>query len=684
MKKLPYVYVRQGTASDPRLSRGNTLALTQLPFAMNGFTLQTRSSGGNWFFDPQDRSLEGIRLTHQPSPWIGDYTPLAFLAERGTAYAKPDERYSFFRPERMDWTPAYLQVYAERYRANMELTPTPCGAKLRLRFDGEEPAALCVFARHPGDAGFELLPDGMTVVGRTSYHFWPTAENFTMYFALRFSVRLDPTRTRCLPEDDAQAGIYIGLSEKQAEVSLAVSYLSVEQALTTLGAEVLPYSFDELRTRAEEQWEEKLGKIELEEHTPEDEKKTFYTCLYRVFLYPRRFHETTLNGETLHFCPDTGRVCTGVKYVDNGFWDTFRTVYPLLSLIDPDAEREILEGFLNTYRDCGWLPKWPSPAEVGMMPGTLIEAVLADAAVKGILTNEQLQTALEAMLKNAEQESGQLRYGRHGTNDYRKYGYIPREKYRESVNHTLDYVYGDFCIAQVLRAAGREKEAERFDASSKNYKKLFDPETGFMRGRDCGGSFAESFSAFSWGGEYCEGGPWQSSFAVYHDIDGLAELYGGRAAFSQKLDELFRTPPVFEVGGYGREIHEMTEMAIADFGQCAISNQPSFHLPWLYAAIGEPEKTEHWLRRLCSEAFSWRENGFPGDDDNGTMSAWYLFARLGFYPLCPGKPDYLGVTPEVSAELHTPQGIYAVQKGVRLPQTLQYREIVKNEEEETA
>lgn len=675
MNRLPYVSVRQGTASHSRLSKGNTLALTQLPFGMNGFTLQTRSSGGHWFFDPKDVSLEGIRLTHQPSVWIGDYTPLTMMVERGTPRAGAEERYSFFRPEKTQWTPAYLKVYAERYRAGMELVPTLRGARVRLNFDGSEPAALCLFAKCPGDAAFQLEPDGVTVTGFTKYHFWPTAENFTMFFALRFSAPLDAERMVQLADNGAEKGIYLSLTEHQTEVSMAVSYLSVEQAMENLTREVLPFTFEELHAQAEQLWEDKLAKIELAEDTDEDVKKTFYTCLYRVYLFPRTFHEETVDGRILHRCADTGKIGAGVKYVDNGFWDTFRTVYPLLSIIDPEVEQQLLEGFLNTYRDCGWLPKWPSPAEVGMMPGTLIEAVLADAAVKGILTQSQLKTAVEAMLKNANVDSGALRYGRHGADDYRKYGYIPRDQYRESVNHTLDYVYGDFCIAQILRVAGRSEEAAPFDASSQNYRKLFDPETGFMRGRDCEGRMAEHFSPYSWGGEYCEGGPWQNSFAVYHDVEGLADLYGGKAEFEKKLDALFAEEPVFEVGGYGREIHEMTEMAIADFGQCAISNQPSFHIPWLYAALGKPEKTEYWLHRMCTEVFSWRDDGFPGDDDTGTMAAWYLFAQLGFYPMCPGKPEYLGVTPSVTAAIHAPNGVFTVEKGVRLEEKLSYWKI---------
>lgn len=428
--------------------------------------------------------------------------------------------------------------------------------------------------------------------------------------------------------------------------------------------------FSALLEEAEAHWQRYLSKVELNGDVSDAEKKTFYSCLYRTFLYPHKFYELDEKGDPWHFCADTGKVAPGVKYVDNSFWDTFRTVYGLYAILAPEEEREIVEGFVNIYKDCGWLPKWPAPAEVGMMPGTLPEAVIADAAVKGIIDGQVLDDALEGMVKEATQE-GQLPYGRHGTQDYRKYGYIPRDKYRESVSHTLDYVYGDFCIAQALRAAGRDAEAAPFDASSKNYRKLFDPATGFMCGRDQNGDFTPDFDPFGWGGEYCEGGPWQSSFAVYHDYQGLAQLYGGRDGLSAKLDELFNTPPLYRVGGYGEEIHEMAELAAQDFGQCAISNQPSFHIPWIYAELDMPEKTEYRLEKLCT-AFSWQEDGFPGDEDNGTMCAWYIFAKLRFYPSCPGKDTYIAVKPIVDAVIHLAHRDIVIKKGESRPKHLKY------------
>ncbi len=649
MSYLSYVNVRQGTRSSFRFSRGNTLPLTQLPFAMNAFAVQSQSNGENWFFNPDERTLEGIRLTHQPSPWIGDYTPIILQPQRGEFFQYPEARRSFFRPEAMVYSPAQLRVRFERYAAEFHLVPTLRGAKIKLRYDGQEPAALCLFCRE-GDTSLTLEPDG-TLTGTTNHRIWPAAANFKMYFALRLSCPLD--REKCILDEThpASPGAYIALTEREAEARVAVSFISREQAIRNLEQETCA-PFEELLEAARNTWEAYLGKIQLAEDSPEDVKKTFYTCLYRVFLYPHRFYELDGEGRAIHYCADTGKVFPGVKYVDNGFWDTFRTVYPLLAILAPKEEREIIEGFVNTWRDCGWLPKWPAPAEVGMMPGTLFEAVLADAAVKGIIDGQLLADGIAGMLKEAAQES-ELPYGRHGTADYNRFGYIPRDKYQESVSHTLDYVYGDFCIAQALTAAGRGREAAPFEASAKNYRLLFDPDTGFMRGRDSQGKFAPDFDPIAWGGEYCEGGPWQSSFAVYHDYEGLAALYGGREGLIAKLDELFATAPDYHVGGYGAEIHEMAEAAaLTDLGQCAMSNQPSFHIPWMYAELDQKEKTERWLQIICRDHFFSHEEGLPGDEDNGTMAAWYIFAMLGLYPTCPGRSRYIAVRPQVDAVLH--------------------------------
>lgn len=276
------------------------------------------------------------------------------------------------------------------------------------------------------------------------------------------------------------------------------------------------------------------------------------------------------------------------------------------------------------------------------MPSTLIDGVIAEAAVNGIGKREVLESALDGMIHHANNEASDRRYGRNGAEAYLKYGYVPRDMQRESVNLTLDAAYGDWCIATVAKILGRNEICDEYIKRSKNYKNLFDKETGFMRGRDTNGQMADNFDPCSWGGEYTEGSAWQNSFFVPHDVEGLTELYGSKEAFIKKLDELFATSPTFRTFGYnGYEIHEMSEMAIADFGQCAISNQPSFHIPFLYSVLGQQEKTDYWVERMANEAFSPDVDGYPGDEDNGTTSAWYIFACLGFYRLCPGKDEWI-------------------------------------------
>jgi len=274
---------------------------------------------------------------------------------------------------------------------------------------------------------------------------------------------------------------------------------------------------------------------------------------------------------------------------------------------------------------------------------------LADGAVKGMLSNEDLATALEGMRKHAEVQ-GEAPFGRQAVAFYGEHGYVPRSV-KESVNQTLDYAYGDFCIAQIADLLGDTAVAEKYRRRAQNYRNLYDPATDFMRSRDEEGNMTapETFDPYAWGGDYAEGSAWQSSFAIPHDLDGMVELYGGRDAFLKKLDTLFNQPPLYHVGAYGFEIHEMTEMAACDYGQCAISNQPSFHYPWLYAALGETEKATYWVQRMAREVFSAEADGFPGDEDNGTMAAWYIFAVLGFYPLCPGRAEYIRTAPMVQA-----------------------------------
>ncbi|RYG72668.1 glycoside hydrolase family 92 protein, partial [bacterium] len=337
----------------------------------------------------------------------------------------------------------------------------------------------------------------------------------------------------------------------------------------------------------------------------------------------------------------------GVLYTDNGFWDTYRTEYPLLALILPERLTEILQGWVNALKEGGWFPQWATPGYRACMVGTHIDAVIADAVSRGI-TGFDVEAAVEGMLRHAYHPGDpDGAWGRIGIEDYIRLGYVPADRHHESVARTLDYAYDDWCIARVLRHLGRDAEAEALEVRSQNYRNLWDPEVGFMRGRNADGSWLQPWREFRWGDPYVEGGPWQSTWAVPHDPQGLAELMGGPEALVAKLDRMLTTPPRFEIGVYGMEIHEMTEMACADpegqargegFGQYAHSNQPVHNALWLYSEMGRPDRTATEVHRVLDRLYT--PDDLPGDEDNGEMGAWYVLSALGLFPACPGDGNW--------------------------------------------
>ncbi len=638
MKYLPLVNIKQGTKSTKRYSNGNTLPYVQLPFAMCGFSAQTRYDGG-WYYHPDERSLEGVRLTHQPSPWINDYGTFLLTPQTDRIYDEFEDGWSGYRPEEAIMMPHYMRLRFLRSKADFELTPTTRGCKIRLTYPQNKTPYFTVYPIK-GNYSFEIDYENNSLLAWTDCQSGGDAVNFKTYMIIKFDSVINKEKTRY--GDDENYCIHIAFSNDTVNCDVSSSYISFEQAWENMKQDCDNKGFDEIKNEGERLWEEYLSRIEIETDD-ENQLKTFYSCMYRTGLFPHKAYEIDAQGNKIHYCPSDGSIKNGVRYTDNGFWDTYRSLFPLFALIARDEYAEMLEGFICDYTEGGWLPRWPSINERGCMPSSLLDAVIADAAVKGIIKGELLETALEGMLKHANTDSGNRDYGREGVTDYLKLGYVPKDKYRETVNLTLDAAYGDFCIAQVAKAVGRNDLVDEYMARSKNYQNLFDKETGFMRAKNSDGTFSPDFDPYNWGGDYTEGSAWQSSFAVPHDFEGLAELYGGKDKLVEKLDELFSTKPDYNIGGYYCEIHEMTEMAAVDFGQCAISNQPSFHIPYIYAQLGKKEKTEYWIKRLCQEAFSFADDGFPGDEDNGATASWYILSTLGIYDICPGKNEYIKI-----------------------------------------
>lgn len=614
---------RHGTANSNSLSKGNCLPLTSTPHPMNYFAPQTDGSRGAWWFHPEDRTFEGIRLTHQASPWVGDFSSFVMQPITGEVnHQSVWHTRSSYKVENSIFKPWEFSTYLERYQLNMKLTPSRYGAKIIIDFIQEDGG----LAFYLGEKHDLTLIDDHHLVGWVSNFADCQDSDFKMYVSIYSD---EPIQT--FSGNLCRFG-----KERQITLTLATSYLSIEQAIFNR-EHIQNESYEDLRRKGREEWQAIFNKVQIKHHESQA-VSTFYHNLYRAFLFPTCFYERDAQGEAYHYQTMTQTVETGVYYTNNGFWDTGKTVYPLYSLIAQDKLEEMLEAYLNVYREVGYLPKWLAPDERGMMPGMAIDSVIADALTKGIRM-DLAEEFLEAMIHSAEIDSGDDRYGRANAQEYIELGYVPSSRH-ESVNQTLDNAFSDYCIAQVADLLGENEVASIYRKRSLGYRQLFDKETGLMRGKDENRHFINHFSTTEWGGPYTEGSAWQNSFNAFHDIEGYIELVGGKQAFKKLLTTCANKLPQFEIGSYGFEIHEMTEMAVLNFGQIALSNQPSFHVPYLFNYCQGEDSTQVLTRQLLKEAFSDGWQGFPGDEDNGSMASWFIFSSLGFYPVCPGSQTY--------------------------------------------
>jgi predicted alpha-1,2-mannosidase len=575
---------------------------------------------------------------------MGDYGHFTIMANTGSEVHTSCFRRS--RSYRGEFHPHHFRAELLNDGTVIEVAPSLRGAIFAFAFAGEH--GRVIFEPCAGESSFKVV-DSRTISGWVNGNSGGVPEGFAHYFVATFD--RDFRSVSAFQGDsrvDQQAGERVGfVAEFDGNVTLrlATSFISVEQAAVNLANEVVGRSFDTIRGEAEAEWEATLGRIDIESDEP-DTLRTFYSCLYRTQLFPRVWHEETASG-IRHRSPFDGGIHDGVLYTDNGFWDTYRTVYPLFGLLQPDRLADILQGWTNAYREGGWFPQWASPGYRACMVGTHIDAVMADGAARGI-TNFDLPTAIEGMIKHTHTVGDPNgAWGRIGVEDYLRLGYVSTD-HHESVARSLDYAYDDWCIGQLVPNWPGKARAQ-------NYRFLYDPEVGFMRAKLPDGTWKAPWDPYKWGDPYVEGGPWQSSWAAPHDAAGLIRLMGGESKFVAKLDEFLGTPPYFTTGAYGFEIHEMTEMAQANFGQYAHSNQPVHHVLYLYNTAGRPWRTQREVRRVLDGLYS--PTHLPGDEDNGEMSAWYVLSALGIYPLTPGHPSWtLGSPRFPRATVHLPNG----------------------------
>lgn len=646
---LKYVNTLQGTNSNWGYSHGNTYPTVAMPFPMHAFSPQTGKNGDGWKYQYSATTIRGFEQVHQCSPWVNDYATFSLMPVVGKLVVNEDERASTFRHDQEIAKPNYYKVKFDN-GIIAEIAPAERSGHMRFTFPAKGDGFL-VFDGYTKTSAVSIDPEHRRITGYVRNGLL-IPENFKCYFVLEFDQPFRTfgtweNRSNSVQKDNRTAegegqGAYIQFKPgTKVQVKIASSYISQEQALLTFSQEVGKHkNFDETKNLAGQAWNSLLNRV-LVEGDSEADKATFYSCLFRANLFSHKFYEIDAQGNPYYFSPYDGKIHSGYMYTDNGFWDTFRSQFPLSNILHPTMQGRYMQSLLDAQEQSGWFPTWSCPGPSGIMIGNHAISLLADAWAKGI-RNFDPEKALKAYfheITNVSPWRGSS--GREAFTEYFQLGYIPYPEVGEATAKTLEYAYDDFCGYQLAKSIGNNFYEQIFGRQMFNYKNVWDPTVGFMRGRGKDGNWRENFSPFEWGGPFTEGNSFQYTWSVFHDVNGLIDLMGGEKPFVEKLDSLFYGTNKYEVGTYGQVIHEMSEMLDANMGQYAHGNQPVQHVSYLYSFACQPWKTQYRIREVMSKLYNATENGYPGDEDQGGLSSWYVLSALGIYSVCPGTDQYV-------------------------------------------
>lgn len=662
-----YVNPLMGTQSSFELSTGNTYPAIARPWGMNFWTPQTGKMGDGWQYVYTANKIRGFKQTHQPSPWINDYGQFSIMPMVGKPEFDEEKRASWFGHKGEEAAPYYYKVYLAEYDIVTEMSPTERAVLFRFTFPENEHSYIAVDAFDKGSF-IQIIPEENKIIGYSTRNSGEVPENFKNYFIIQFdkpftykaTVNNGSIQENATEQTTDHAGAIIGFKTQRGEqvhARIASSFISFEQAARNM-KELGNDNLEQIKQKGQKAWNQVLGKIEVEGGNL-DQYRTFYSCLYRSLLFPRKFYELDEAGKPVHYSPYNGQVLPGYMFTDTGFWDTFRYLFPLLNLMYPSMNKEMQEGLINTYKESGFFPEWASPGHRDCMIGNNSASILTDAYLKGIKV-EDVKTLYEGLIHGTKSVHPTVSStGRRGYEYYNKLGYVPYDvKINENTARTLEYAYNDWCIYQLAKELKRpEKEIQLFAKRAMNYKNVFDKDSKLMRGKNEDGTFQSPFSPLKWGDAFTEGNSWHYSWSVFHDPQGLIDLMGGKDMFITMLDSVFSVPPVFDESYYGQVIHEIREMTIMNMGNYAHGNQPIQHMIYLYNYAGQPWKAQYWLRQVMDRMYTPGPDGYCGDEDNGQTSAWYVFSALGFYPVCPGTDEYVVGAPLFKkATLHLENG----------------------------
>ncbi|HEU4426425.1 MAG TPA: GH92 family glycosyl hydrolase [Pilimelia sp.] len=674
-----HVLTTRGTQSSGGYSRGNNFPATAVPHGFNFWTPVTNAGSTSWLYEYHRMNnaenlptLQAFALSHETSPWMGDRQTFQVMpsAAAGVPNAERMARALPFRHANEVARPYYYGVTFDS-GLRTEIAPTDHAALFRFTFTGD--TSSLIFDNVNDMSGLTIDAANGVITGYSDVRSGLSTGATRMFVYATFDKPI--TASGMLTEGNRVSTGYASFNtaaDKVLTMRVASSLISVDQAKRNLELEIAPSdTFDAVRDRAQRLWDRKLRVVEVE-GASEDQLTTLYSNLYRLFLYPNSGHENVGTAEAPVYKhavqsstmtpPSTptqtgAPVADGKVFVNNGFWDTYRTTWPAYALLTPTRAGEMVNGFVQQYKDGGWIARWSSPGYANLMVGTSSDVAFADAYLKGI-HNFDVSSAYKAAVKNATVAPPNQNIGRKGFSQSPFLGYTPMESTAEAMSWAMDGYINDFGIANMAKAraakepagsASRKRlleEYEYFLNRAQNYVHMFDPNVDFFQGRNAAGQWRlppEEFDPRVWGFDYTETNAWNMAFHVPQDGRGLANLYGGTDKLADKLDEFFTTPETAKFfGSYGGVIHEMLEARDVRMGQYGHSNQPAHHIIYMYDYAGQPWKAQAKVREVLDRLYIGSEigQGYPGDEDNGEMSAWYIFSALGFYPLQMGSPYY--------------------------------------------
>lgn len=617
-----------------------------MPFGMTNWSPQTTNTEkkctSSYYYN--DTLITGFRGSH----WLSgsctqEYGSMAVMPVSGQLVCNPAKRGSSYDHATEISKPDYYKAELGTYRITAEMTATTRCGLLRFTFQNEGDGHIVVNPNSDEGQGFvQVIPEKNEIAGfnpvHRIYQGWGKPAGFSGYFVMRIEktagsygvysedqIRNGINQLENLPN----LGAYFSFKVKKGEqvrVKIGTSFVSIDQARKNLDTEIPDFDFETVQLNLKNRWNEILSKIEVETNNT-DELVKFYTAMFHSFQQPRIYND--VDGQYPRFDGNdrTDTICDGNYYCDVSAWDTYRALHPLYNLIAPEYNADMAKSILTMGKVRGWVPIFPKwNSYTAAMIGDHAVSIVAEAYIKGTidLTEEEYQlmkhNATESPATFEEYVDGK---GRRALPSYLKYGYVPLEDdvqeafhKKEQVSRTLEYAYDDFCLAQVAKKRGKTDDYEYFAKRGQNYRNVFDPVVNNMNGRFANGTFTKDFDKNKKMFYITEGTPWQYNWYVPHDVEGLIELMGGKEKFNQTLDAFF-----------------------AD-GQYWHGNEPGHQIPFMYTYSGESWKSTKEVRNILKTEYGTGPGGLSGNDDSGQMSAWYVFAAIGFYPVCPSLPEY--------------------------------------------